>query len=306
LTPAVERWHAARVVRPILVVGLGVVACACGDGADGVRAPDQYEFGGDRPVFLQVPSSYEHATPTPLVVYLHGYGSVAFVESRWTGVERLVEQEGVLLLAPDGKTDPNGNQFWNAFPPCCDGRGDPPLPPTDDVSYLGALVEEVSAVWNVDPKRIYFLGHSNGGWMSYRMACERADLIAAIAPSAGALYPDPARCRPSEHVSALHIHGELDDAVPYAGDDEQPGAVGSLELWSSYNDCEIGRTPASPDHIDIVASVAGAETRVEQVLACPPGIAHELWSMEGVGHAPAWSDGYARDVFAWLAAHPKP
>ncbi len=291
-------------VRTFLACVLGLFMVGCEQ--EPAATPNVIEFGGDRPVFLDVPTDYDHATPTPLIVYLHGYGGGGYFESRWTGVHNLIEEQGVLFLAPEGAIDAAGKSYWNAFPTCCAGRGDPPLPAVDDVAYLGGLVEDVSAVWNVDPNRVYFMGHSNGGWMAYRMACERADLIAAIAPSAASLYDDPAFCNPSEQVSALHIHGALDDAVPYDGDVGQPGAVASIELWASYNGCQPTRTAASPDYIDIEEARAGAETRVEQITDCPTGITHELWTMEDVGHTPAWNQQYHSLVYDWLAAHAKP
>ena len=103
------------------------------------------------------------------------------------------DQEGFLYLHPDGTTDCLGDPFWNATDACCNFCGSS----VDDVAFLSAVLDAIEAQFTVDPRRIFLIGHSNGGFMSYRMACEHADRVAAIASLAGATWFDPLDCGPS-------------------------------------------------------------------------------------------------------------
>lgn len=289
---------------------LFLVACGSGEGGgddDGQVWPEQYMFGGDRPVYLEVPATYDHAVGAPLVILLHGYGANGVVQTAYTGLGNLVDDAGVLFAAPDGTEDAGGKLFWNAGPACCN-FGDIEV---DDVAYIGGLIEEIAGVWNVDADRVYLVGHSNGGFMSYRMACERADLIAGIVNLAGAAVAETQPCTPSEPVSILHIHGDNDETIPYEGlascqpaGCEYPGAVASVELWADRDGCTGAFSSDEP--IDLERRLDGAETTVERIGGCPSGIDTELWSIVGGGHLPSLSDSFATQVWDWLAAHPKP
>jgi polyhydroxybutyrate depolymerase len=268
----------------------------CGEDTSG--SPDQVWFGGDRPVELRVPSTYDHSTPTPLLVVLHGFGADGRIQLAYTGLEQLIEDEGVLLAAPDGTINPDGVRFWNATPACCDGYGSG----VDDVGYIGGLIEEISAVYNVDPDRVYLFGHSNGGYMSYRMACERADLIAGIVPLAGGATGSATPCNPSRPVSVLHIHGDADDTVFIDGGAGYPSASGGLDMWAGLDSC--GTNTVSGDPIDIEKRIDGAETTVETWQGCPSGLGIELWTIQGGSHVPIFTDDFPAQMWAWLQNNP--
>jgi len=291
--------------RAIVVLLAVVSVSGCGDG-DG--PPTQVWFGGERAVELMVPVSYDHAEPTPLVIVLHGYGVTARIQLAYSQLGDLVEDAGVLMLAPEGTDDEEGSLFWNATDACCDFYG----VGVDDVAYVGGLIDEVKSVYNVDPARVYLFGHSNGGFMSYRMACERAGDIAAIVSLAGATFDDPAACDPAEPVSVLQIHGDGDDSVDYEGGDNctdreclYPGAAASLDAWAEYDGCGAGRSQ-DPGRLDLDRNLAGEETRVERQDGCPDGIGLELWTIEGGGHIPAVQSAFPGLVWGWLSAHSKP
>ena len=95
---------------------------------------------------------------------------------------------GFLYAFPDGTRDRLGNRFWNASDACCDlfQSG------VDDVAYLTAVIDDMSARFHVDAKRIHLVGHSNGGFMSHRYACDRAERVAAFVSLAGDNYKDAA------------------------------------------------------------------------------------------------------------------
>ena len=170
-----------------------------------------------------------------------------------------------------GRSTATANRFWNATDACCnfDKAG------VDDVAYLTGVIAEIQAKLSIDPKRIAFVGHSNGGFMSYRMACDRAGLVAAIVSLAGATFADPADCAPSEPVSVAQVHGTADDVIRYEGGGingvPYPGAEGTAETWATYDGC--GETSKPLDvkvDVDVVLADGAdpAETSVAEWSGC--------------------------------------
>lgn len=267
-------------------------------------------FGHDRPVTIDVPSDDDPSCPLPLVLLLHGYGADGALQRTYFGLDRLAELRRVILVAPDGKIDSAGLRYWNATDACCDEDRSG----VDDVAYLTGLVDEIGAVHALDRSRIWAIGHSNGAFMAYRLACERADMFAAIAGLAGATYLDTARCAPSQPVSVLHIHGDHDQTIEYDGgmgpladggfDPPYPGAVRTVDTWAAYDGCS-GQVAAGAN-VDVDNLIAGAETTVLERQGCPSGIAVDLWTIPGGGHIPPLARGFLSTMWGWLTRHPKP
>src|SRR5262249_17994243 len=160
-----------------------------------------YRVSRPRPVEGYVPSGYSEQTPMPLVLLLHGYTGNGADQEDHMQIGPVAGSRGFLYCHPDGTIDYLGNPFWNATDSCCN-FGNVAI---DDAGYLRAVIEEIAKRFSVDRKRIYLIGHSNGSFMAYRMACQHADLIAGIAGLAGETFLDPARCAPSGPVNILHI-----------------------------------------------------------------------------------------------------
>ena len=259
---------------------------------------------GEVPV--AVPASYDGSTPTPLVVLLHGYGSSGSGHDAYFGLGDLVDDYGFLLATPDGTREAEGEKrrFWNARSACCDLQGSG----VDDVGYLLALIDAVSEEWAVDPRRIYLVGHSNGGFMAYRMAYDHPDRIAAIVSLAGASQAGE-RPPPSEAVHVLQIHGTADDVIRYEGGDindvRYPGARATVAQWARYNGCD--RAARGREARDLDASLPGHETgALVYFTGCAPGGRVTLWTISAGGHSPPLSESFAAQVIEWLYAHPKP
>jgi polyhydroxybutyrate depolymerase len=263
------------------------------------------DLTADRPYSVYVPSTYDPATALPLVVLLHGYRSSGDIQEVYFQLEPLAESRGFLYVHPDGTRDFGGSQYWNATEACCAFGPDAP----DDVAYLFGLIEQVSAAYAVDPQRIYLAGHSNGGFMSYRMACDHAETIAAIVSLAGAMRSDPADCAPSEPVSVLQIHGTADDTVPYTGVQflgaTVPSAQDSVAAWAAYNGCEATALVAQ-GQLNLDTELAGADSDVATFEECAPGGAVALWTIIGGSHVPDLTAGFSEAVVDFLLAHPKP
>jgi polyhydroxybutyrate depolymerase len=258
-----------------------------------------------RPFTVNVPKSYDASVPAPLLVVLHGYtASGSSIRAAWN-LDAVAEQHGVLTVYPDGTKDTNGQPFWNATDACCNLGG----ANVDDSTYLIELIDSVSRDYSIDPKRIYVAGHSNGGFMSYRMACQHADRIAAIVSLAGATFADTTACRPSQPVSVAQVHGTSDFTISYTGGDivghTYPPAKTTVASWAAYDGCST-TTKAARSGIDLEAVLEGPDTSVEAFVDCPKGIDVELWTVDGGEHSPQLGPAYATNVIEFLLAHPKP
>jgi polyhydroxybutyrate depolymerase len=280
-----------------------------------------YRVTRPRPVDLYIPSSYDSQTPMPLVIFLPGYNCPDDCVESYIELRPLAEARGFLYCYPNGTTDSAGNQFWNATDGCCDffSTG------TDDAGYLRAVIEEIGRQFAVDRKRVHLIGHSNGGFMAYRMACQSADLIAGVASVAGTSFLDPSRCAPSQLVNILHIHGTADDRILYAGGaltpatipgllpgnmPAYPGALQTVQFWAGYNGARDPVTDPGPS-MDIDLDVSGLDTVITRYTHFPPGGAVELWTINGGSHVPTFYSGsfsseFGPRVIDWLLAHPKP
>jgi polyhydroxybutyrate depolymerase len=176
------------------------------------------------------------------------------------------------------------------------------------VGYLTDLLDAVEAAVSVDPQRVYFTGHSNGGFMSHRMACEHADRIAAIASLAGAAFDDPADCAATEPVNVLQIHGTADTVIQFGGDcigaSCYPSAQDTVRQWYDRNGCT--GAPARGPALDLDVFNAGDETRTFFAETCDPGGAVSLWVLDGSGHSPLLTTDFAASVVRYLLDHPKP
>ncbi len=279
---------------------------------------DAVVVGGDRPVKVAIPPGLDPNVPAPLLILLHGYGSSGDEEEAYLRLGAAAALNGMMYLHPDGTTDRNGARFWNATDACCDVDGSG----IDDSSYLAGLITEIGSHVAIDPRRVFVVGHSNGAFMSYRMACDHADTIAAIVSLAGAPPANPAACRPSEPVAILQIQGNADDQVRVeggslagnlaAGDDRlkaYPPLEASLAEWATLDGCSSARTPSTMT-LDLVGSLIGAdgpnETVVSAYESCRPGGAVELWMIQGGGHGPDFTDDFGARVVDFLLSHAKP
>ena len=253
-----------------------------------------------RPYTIHAPQGRVAASPLPLVLSLHGYGSSSARQDAYLGLSASADRDGFLLVEPDGSLDAQGKRFWNATDACCDfGHTN-----VDDVAYLRAVIDDVIATHAVDLARIYVVGHSNGGYMAYRVACELGSRVAAVVSLAGATWLDSARCPSGARVHILQIHGDADPTVIYAGDPSYPGAVQTVTTWAQRNGCTGALEPGDAP-LDLVSTIPGAETVRQRVAGCPAGGAVELWTMKGASHVPRLTPSFTEAVRAFLMAHPK-
>jgi polyhydroxybutyrate depolymerase len=305
-------WRAARVMTAAAAV-MVTLACSSTDTPSPssdtppvmpASGTGTVELGG-RPVTVHVPDSYDPARPAPLVVALHGYTSDAKELETYLRLTPESDRRGFVYAYPEGSTDDRGDRFWNATDACCAFSS----PEPDDSRYLGELISTIQGSYRIDRARVYLIGHSNGGFMAFRMACDHADQITAIVSLNGASWNDAARCRPSEPVSVLAIHSSTDETVAFGGGTidgaAYPSAATTVAQWLGYNRCaEAGRhAPA----LDLVTDLPAAETSVRTyVQGCAGGSTVQAWTINGGTHVPQLGPAFAPAVTDFLLSQAKP
>jgi polyhydroxybutyrate depolymerase len=280
-----------------------------GQGQAGSGGAPSLTIGGDRPVTVHLPDNYDPSKPAPLLVMLHGRSVSGDIEDAYLGLTGQASKDGFVYIHPSGTTDAQGQPFWNATDACCNFFGST----VDDEGYLMGLIDEIASKWSIDPKRVYLMGHSNGGFMSYRLACHHAERFAAIAVLAGEMYKDLSQCQPANPVSVLHIQGTADATILYNGGSVAPGTVPeypsaqtSVADWAGFDGCDPTGDTSAPA-LDIEASIAGAETTVTRYQnGCKSGSAVELWSITGGAHIPTFGPAFLPTMTGWLLAHTRP
>ncbi len=261
-------------------------------------------FPGARPFSLIVPTTYNKAKPAPLILALHGYTSSGDETEKYLQLASVAEKKGILYVHPDGTQDGAANRFWNATPACCNFYSSK----VNDDAYLMNIIDAVSKRYNVDQKRIYVVGHSNGGFMTHHMGCTHSNRIAAIASFAGATFDDPKSCKPTSPISVLQIWGTSDATIAYNGGDilgnTYPGALKTVASWAKLDGCS-SKIKASKTKLDLEAKLAGAETSVSYFDGCSAKTMVELWTIHGGVHVPTLARNFASKVVDFLLAHPK-
>ena len=184
----------------------------------------------------------------PLLFALHGYGSSAGLHKSYTGYEALAEENKFIVVYPQGykleSTLTNSSSHWNVGAWTIDSN-------INDVDFIDSVINLVDEKVDIDKNRIYSSGMSNGGFMSYHLACNLSIKIAAIASVTGSMSRETlSDCSPSHPTAVLQIHGLQDSVVPYNGNDfvgmEPVDDV--LDYWANYNNCNPDRLWAVADY----------------------------------------------------------
>ncbi|MFT7580074.1 MAG: polyhydroxybutyrate depolymerase [Myxococcota bacterium] len=259
---------------------------------------DTSPLGGDRPASVYLPVGYDAGESWPLVLLLHGYGASGAIQDGYLQFHQRATTAGFVVAVPEGTKDGTQKNFWNASPAWCCDFGNSGV---DDQQYLLDVIAEAKTRFNVDADRVFLFGHSNGGFMSYTMACEHADVIAGIASLAGSGYRLANDCDPSEPVTIMQMHGTADSTIAYAGTTTFPGAVALTDRWTVYNGC--GAEPHVSGTVDYDPAALGEETVKTTWTDCDNGSAVALWTMSFSGHIPIVNESFVPDALAFLLAN---
>lgn len=192
--------------------------------------------GLTRSYTLYVPASYTPGTPAPVVLNFHGYTSTAFEQFYYGDFRAIADTAGFLIVVPMGTLDATGTTYWNS------GWGGT----VDDIGFTSALIDEVAATYSVNLDRVYSTGMSNGGFMSYTLACSLSNRIAAIASVTGTMNEGQNQtCNAQHPTPVLEIHGTADATVPYNGNLFMEAIPNVLSYWVNFNNCNT--TPVVTD-----------------------------------------------------------
>lgn len=251
---------------------------------DGVMQVD----GRARTYWLNLPPGFDQGKDYPLVIALHGGGGSGKQFETSTGLTVKADAEHFIVVYPDGvKSDGLLKaQTWNAGN-CCDYAAENNI---NDVKYISELIDQLVAKYKVNPKRVYVTGHSNGGMMSYRLAAELTNKIAAIAPNSCTMVMKQP-IAPSRAVPILHMHSVLDKNVPYQGGVGEgvtntyfPPVDSVLNVWSSKNACT--------NTAQVV--VNNASYKETQWTNCSNNVTIQYYLTQDGGHA--WPGGTAGSI----------
>jgi polyhydroxybutyrate depolymerase len=199
-----------------------------------------------RSYVLHVPATYDGTKQVPLILDFHGMGSSATSESKTSPYPEVTDPEGVVIAFPDGTKGTLGGT-WNMGPCCIAG--------VDDMGFVMALVARIKEIACIDPDRVYAVGVLTGGGMVYDLACNAADVFAAVAPAAFDLLKENVdECQPSRPITVISFRGTDDSRVPYTGGPSSLvptmpinflGAKATFEEWAKINECT-----GSPSQVD--------------------------------------------------------
>jgi len=244
--------------------------------------------GVAREYILYVPQSYDGDKDIPLLFNFHGYSSNAEGHHRGRADFRdLAEKENFILVVPQGSLF-EGVTHWNV------GANKTRQSTADDIGFTNALIEKITSEYRVDSERVYSTGMSNGGYMSYHLACLLSEKIAAIASVTGSMTPTTFdSCSPTHPTSILQIHGTADSSVPYEGANWTLPIDEVLKYWSTYNGCDSLPTVSSlPDQ-----NSDGLSSNVISYSNCRGQVNVQLYKMKGMGHQ--WPEiGIGSDISA--------
>lgn len=197
--------------------------------------------GISRDYILYIPENLP--TNAPLVVVSHGYTSSAKTMMSYSGMNKVADEEKFLVVYPQGTKDQRGNNFFNV------GYEFHAPSKVDDLGFIKALVTKLTEDYQVNPNHIFATGMSNGGDLSYFLACYASDTFQAVAPIAGTMMQTTIEtCKPQKGMPIFAVHGKADEVTYFDGDmanrdkwGPYPGIPAVIEHWVDVNAVEISK-----------------------------------------------------------------
>lgn len=239
--------------------------------------------GQNRKYLLYVPDTYNPAEPTPLVISIHGFAEWPAHQMQISHWNKLADEYGFIVVYPSGSGFP---KRWRS-----NGQVDPGDDPMVDVVFISDLIDTLEQQYNIDKMRIYANGLSNGGGMSFLLACKLSGRIAAIGGVSGAYLFPSEDCQPERPVPLVAFHGTRDPIVPYGGGSSShfdipfPKIPEWIEMFAGRNGCAVPPVTL-PGQGDVSAVKYSSCDQNAEVL---------FYTIDGGGHS--WPGGEPLPVF---------
>lgn len=237
--------------------------------------------GLTRTFIVNLPPEYTSNSGYSLVIAMHGGGGEASQFESSSLLSQKADSAGFIVVYPNGvaSTGPLAARTWNAGG-CCDYARDNKI---DDVNFIRQLITYLLGRYKINPKKVYACGHSNGGMLSYRLACEMSDKIAAIATNSCSMVVTQT-CNSSRAVPVLHMHSILDTKVPYKGgvgisDAYFPPLDSVFQVWSLKDACATSQSTL----------VNNASYKLTEWTSCTNSVEIHYYLTRDGGHA--WPGG---------------
>jgi len=266
----------------VLALGANSELMQPGDYTRTVQVDDR-----NRSYLVHVPPKYDPNHSAPVILVLHGAWTNGPITAVYSGLNRTADENNFIALYPNGTGMRDTALFWNSG-----GHDRQTLmgrTPPDDVKFIGKVLDDLGTVLNVDPKRIYATGISNGAMMCYRLAGEMSDRIAAIAPISGTLCQDNVHLK--RPVPVLHFHGTEDKLVPYDGSRSAAQELlhcksvdDTMHIWAKLDGC-----PDKPRE-EVLPNKADDGTSVKRFTYGPGKDGSEAILIEIIGGGHNWPD----------------
>jgi polyhydroxybutyrate depolymerase len=194
--------------------------------------------GRERNFLVHIPPKYDPKKPTPVILAFHGGGANASNMVAFSNLNDKSDKSGFIVVYPNGSGRQEKILSFNGGNCCAYAMNNK----IDDVEFTRRILDNLAKSANIDSKRIYATGISNGGIMCYLLASELSERIAAIAPVGGPM--GTSNCNPKRPVSVIHFHGTDDEFAPFKGG-KGKGFTGtefysvdhSIQAWIKANGC---------------------------------------------------------------------
>ena len=239
-----------------------------------------------RSFFLNVPASYKAGTPAPLLLAFHGRTATGRDIMTYSQILSWAASMNIIVVAVNGAVYEDASS-WNAGSCCTNAT----TYEENDVLLTSTIIDYLKTQTTIDASRVWAMGHSNGGMMAYRLACDLSEKITAVAVVAGALVDET--CNPTKSVPLIHLHGDLDPTVPYQGGGkfETPNIYYSTLDYSKANTCD------GPPVENLTSAMQ------QYIWNCKNGSQVQLVNYLENSHQ--WATGYTEEILNFLFAHPR-
>ena len=188
--------------------------------------------GETRSYVIYIPSSYQEDKPLPLMINFHGFGGNALDYAQnigeYNGLNTTANENKFIVVYPQAVIGPKGSTYWTPVDNGIENIR------KNDIYFTKELISEIASIYNLDQNRVYAVGFSNGGMMSYSLACLGADFIAAVGIMSGISISGDCET-PNISTSIIHFHSTEDNILPYEGNRDYQAVPDVINSWNNFN-----------------------------------------------------------------------